>query len=220
MATIKQRIIDYLQRHPEGVDDDQIAAELGLSARQQANTRCRELEREGIVVRRLVDGKLHNFWIDTNAANPVPVEAHVASTLATGRTSAHDDWFWEGNVQSKVVSHLLACGYHIRSEADTASHETGKDIVAERHGRQLWVTVKGYPRGTERTNPTIQARYWFQGAAFDIIQYRGEDPDIDLAIALPDYPRYRKLAERIAWFRAAARFSYFWVQQDGTVDEG
>lgn len=219
MATIKQRIIDYLQRHPEGVDDDQIAAELGLSARQQANVRCRELEREGLVAGRPINGKLHNIWIGTNTANTAPIAIPAASKTAATRGTGHDDWFWEGNVQSKVAHYLAAHGFHVHSVADTATHETGKDIIAERDGRRLWVTVKGYPRGTERTNPTVQARHWFQGAVFDIVQYRGEDPDVDLAIALPDYPRYRKLAERIVWFRAAARFTYFWVRQDDTVDE-
>ena len=47
--TIKQRIISFLQNHPEGVDDDDLAKILGLSARQQANLRCRELEKEGFL---------------------------------------------------------------------------------------------------------------------------------------------------------------------------
>ena len=69
-----------------------------------------------------------------------------------------------------------------------------RHIIAERSGQELWVSVKGYPRGTEKTNPTVQARHWFQGAVFDIVLYRGEDTQVALAIALPDYRRYRKLA--------------------------
>ena len=159
MATIKQRIIDYLQRHPEGVDDDQIAAELGLSARQQANVRCRELEREGLVARRQINGKLHNFWIGTEAASTVPIAVPATKKPAETRGARHEDWFWEGNVQSQVARYLAAHGFHVHSVADTATHETGKDIIAERDGQRLWVTVKGYPRGTERTNPTVQARH-------------------------------------------------------------
>ena len=37
------------------------------------------------------------------------------------------DWFWEGNVQSAVIQHLVTQGYKIMSVADTASHQAGKD---------------------------------------------------------------------------------------------
>ena len=46
----RDRIIALLRTHPDGLDDDVIAEKLGLSRRQQANSRCRELEREGIIV--------------------------------------------------------------------------------------------------------------------------------------------------------------------------
>jgi len=54
--TIKERIVEYLKKHPEGVDDDLLARNLNLSARQQANIRCRQLEEEGLVERRKVGG--------------------------------------------------------------------------------------------------------------------------------------------------------------------
>jgi predicted transcriptional regulator len=47
----RDRIIALLRTHPDGLDDDVIAEKLGLSRRQQANSRCRELERDGIVER-------------------------------------------------------------------------------------------------------------------------------------------------------------------------
>lgn len=72
--TIKESIISFLQNHPDGADDDELANVLGLSARQQANSRCRQLEKEGLVVRRLVNGKIRNFWADNAAIS-------AASTL-------------------------------------------------------------------------------------------------------------------------------------------
>jgi hypothetical protein len=102
-------------------------------------------------------------------------------------------------------------GYRIRSVADTVSHQPGIDIVAEKSGRTLWVTVKGYPRATEKTNPSIQAPHWFKQAIFDIIVYRGRDQTVSLAAAFPDFIRYHSLAKRIAWLKAAARFSYYWI---------
>jgi hypothetical protein len=126
-------------------------------------------------------------------------------------------WFWEGNVQSRVVIYLATLSYCIRSVADTASHQQGIDIVAEKNEKNLWVTVKGYPRGTEKTNPSIQATHWFTHAVFDIVQYRERDKYVSLAIALPDYPRYHTLAQRITWFKLAANFIYYWVKQSGEV---
>jgi hypothetical protein len=210
--TIRQRIMTFLQTHPDGIDDDDLAKVLQLSARQQANIRCRELEKEGLVIRRLVNGKIQNFWAGKDVPLPAPVELALESDLPK-----FDYWFWEGNVQSKVVSYLEKQDYKIVSTADTASHQTGIDVVAERGGMRLWVTVKGYPKGTAKTKPSVQASHWFKQAVFDIVAYRGRDRDVLLATALPDFPRYRKLAEKVSWFKPVARFSYFWVDKNGNV---
>src|SRR5690606_6630228 len=107
----------------------------------------------------------------------------------------------------------------IISTADTASHQTGKDVIAQSQGVTLWVTVKGYPVGTTRTRPTVQAAHWFKDAIFDIIRYRDEDSQIRLGLALPDFPRYRRLAAKVGWFKPAAQFVYFWVNSTGHVVE-
>jgi hypothetical protein len=125
---------------------------------------------------------------------------------------------WEGNVQSTVVAFLSRGGWSIRRVADTASRETGRDIEAERSGVRLWTTVKGYPAGTERTNPSTQARHWFMGALFDVILWRGEDADVRIAVALPKRQTYLNLAGRTKWFHRSANFSYLWVDE-GAVEE-
>lgn len=208
--TIREQIIQYLKAHPEGIDDDRLSEALGLKARQQANIRCRKLADEGLVIRRSVHGKIHNFW-----ANVDPISIEQPSIPRT--PSALSSWFWEGNVQATVVNYLVSHNYLIRSVADTASRQTGKDIIAERKGKPLWITVKGYPKGTEKTSPSTQAGHWFKQAIFDVIAYRGESASIELGVALPDYPRYRSLAAKIKWFQPVARFTYFWVQKDGFV---
>jgi len=71
----RDRIIAPLRTHPDGLDDDVIAEKLGLSRRQQANSRCRELEREGIVERRSVGGKIQNTL---TGSQPVLVRAEPA----------------------------------------------------------------------------------------------------------------------------------------------
>jgi len=210
--TIKQRIISFLQNHPEGVDDDELARVLDLSARQQANIRCRELEKEGLVIRRQVNGKIHNFW----SGKGIPPVSSVEKNSENNHPK-FSYWFWEGNVQAKVVAHLIAQNYQITSQADTASYQKGIDIVAERDGIILWVSVKGYPKGTDKTNPSLQASHWFKQVIFDMIEYRERDKKVLLAVALPDYPRYHSLAKKILWFKPVANFSYFWVKENGEV---
>ena len=132
--------------------------------------------------------------------------------------SPNRPWHWEGNVQAAVVKQLTRAQYEIIRAADTASHEHGHDIEARGPAGRLWVTVKGYPDGTERTPPDTQARHWFKDALYDIVEWHGGDSAIRLAIALPDFPIYRKMAERVSWLQEAAQFEFVWVRRWGRVD--
>ena len=67
--TVKQQIITFLQNHPEGVDDDELAKALDLSSRQQANILCRGFVKKGLVDRRQIDGKIHNFWVGKDVSS-------------------------------------------------------------------------------------------------------------------------------------------------------
>lgn len=211
--TNRDRIVNYLQAHPEGIDDDDLARVLKLSYRQEANKYCRELEAEGIITRRHYKGKIHNFWIGSKASMDRPSTA----VIEISESPKIDDWFWEGNVQEKVIQFLVELGYTIVSSADTESHQTGVDVIAIKYSRELWISVKGYPHGTTKTNPTNQAGHYFKDAIFDIINYRERDKNIDLAVAFPDFNRYHKLADKITWFKAAACYKYFWVTDSGAV---
>lgn len=213
--TIRERIVAFLQEHPEGIDDDALAEALQLKRRQQANSRCRQLEKEGLVVRRRVSGKIHNFWVGSKQASPVQTPPPQATPPL--KAGSPKPWSWEGNVQAAVVRYLATQDCIIRSVVDTASRKRGKDIVAERNGKPLWITVKGYPEGTSKTHPSTQAGHWFKQAVFDIIEYRGENEMAELGMALPDFPRYRTLAQKINWFQPVAEFVYYWVQENGEV---
>jgi len=208
MATVREGIIAYLQKHPEGVDDDELARALGLRQRQQANAICRQLAGEGLVVRREVNGKIHNFW--RGAAGP-------EISPPPPQTSIPEDvpWFWEGNVQTAVVRFLKTRGYTILRQA--RGNERGKDIEAQTESGLLWVTVKGYPQQTSRTHPSTQAGHWFKDAFFDLVSWRGERPDVSLAMALPDFSRYQRLAERIRWLQPVLKFAFLWVAENGDV---
>lgn len=222
--TIRDRIIDHLKNHPEGIDDDDLAFNLGLKSRQQANSRCRQLEKEGFVKRVVIGGKIHNFWAE-NFYPKTSTEIRVQENSLSAKTSKQQiatpkfsNWFWEGNVQSKVINFLVSQKYQIRSVANTAFHQTGIDIIAEKNGKKLWVSVKGYPQGTEKTNASTQSRHWFKHAIFDIIDYRERDKEAFLAVAFPDFRTYRNLSKKITWFQAAAKFIYIWVKEDGSVE--
>jgi len=53
---------------------------------------------------------------------------------------------------------------------------------------------------------------------FDIILYRDESKDVDLALAFPEgFLTYLNLAKRIRWFKESAKFKIFWVSEDGTI---
>ena len=224
MQTNRDRILGYLQEQPEGADDDELAVALGFSQRQTANSICRQLEKEGHIIRvKRPSEKIINFWKDGS-----PVEPDTASKrkeqLVTKvpreqveGSDPHEDWYWEGNVQSKVVKFLAEKRYSIIRVANTKDREKGKDIIAKSGPNVLWVTVKGYPRPTEKTPAAVQAGHWFSSAMFDIICWHGENPDVELVLALPDFKRYRDLADRVAWLRSVARFSFFWVQQSGEI---
>jgi hypothetical protein len=210
MATARERIIAYLQKHPEGVDDDELARALGLRQRQQANAICRQLAGEGLVVRRVVSGKIHNFWQGTAEPEISPPPPQIS--IPEGAP-----WFWEGNVQAAVVRFLEARGYTILCQADAGRRERGKDIEAQTESGLLWVTVKGYPQRALKTMPSTQAGHWFKDAFFDLVSWRGERPDVSLAMALPDFPRYRRLAERIRWLQPVLKFAFLWVAENGNV---
>jgi len=133
----RDRIIALLRTHPDGLDDDVIAERLGLSRRQQANSRCRELEREGIVERRSVGGKIQNIL--TGNAPPV----HVRAEPVTGPANVDPGrpWCWEGIVARSVTSFLTARGSSIEAIANTETGEPGADIKARRAESVLIVEV-------------------------------------------------------------------------------
>jgi hypothetical protein len=181
------------------------------------------LEKEGFVTRVEIGGIIHNFW----AENFYPMTSTEMQKQATSQPAGipkqqidlpkSSNWFWEGNIQSRVINFLVTQKYQIRSVADTASHQTGIDIIAEKNEKKLYVSVKGYPRGTDKTNASTQSRHWFKQAIFDIVEYRERDKEAFLAVAFPDFPTYRNLAKKITWLKSAAKFVYIWVKEDGSV---
>jgi hypothetical protein len=136
------------------------------------------------------------------------------------RAGRDHPWHWEGNVQSALAAHLAAEGYRLRVVTDTASRRRGVDVVAERDGETLWVTVKGYPKGATTSHAASQSRYWFSHAMFDVVCHRTDRADVAIGVALPDgFKAYLDLASKVAWLKETAPFRFFWVAEDGAVRE-
>lgn len=119
----------------------------------------------------------------------------------------------ELDVQDHVVAYLKASGWHVTREAKIG--ETGADILAERaDGQRLTVEVKGWPRTTDRTPASTQAGHWFKDALVTVIM-RG--PATQLAIALPDMPRYRNLLASTKWALETLNIIVYLVDSTGAV---
>lgn len=153
-----------------------------------------------------------------------PVNAHPAPAT---RTSIDEYDQTEATVQAHVVAHLVRDGWQILRVADTASRESGLDILAGRNGVRLAVEVKGYPSRTyadarragevKPTDPSTQARHWYAAAVVKAMCVRDEQPEYQVAIALPDTSRYRSLYEKNRDSLATLAIAIWFVKPDGTV---
>ena len=139
-----------------------------------------------------------------------------------------DDWFWEGNVQAALAVYLRAEGWSVDQLADTASRARGIDILARKDGRRLAVEVKGYPGTTyasgdqqgepKRTKPTNQAPKWFSQALVRAIRSTDGSGSPEVAIAFPDYPRFRSLIADSDWALRRLGIGVYLVREGGDVD--
>ena len=125
------------------------------------------------------------------------------------------EWYWEGNVQAKIVAYLASKGFEIFRVANTEIREPGVDIEAlDLSGKRLLITVKGFPTKSINT----QARHWFSQAIFDLILYKQDHPNSNFAIGLPaGFATYENLSRRVIWFKSVLPFRYYWVYEDGSV---
>lgn len=138
------------------------------------------------------------------------------------------DWFWEGNVQKRIVDHLCSQGYRIVSMADTLLKERGPDILAEKNDQRKYIEVKGYPSdkyvagpkaGEKKpTNPTSQSQMWLSHAILDIARVKSRDPHIEITIGLPRVKRYISLLNELAWFRKQIMLFIMLVSEQGIVE--
>jgi hypothetical protein len=246
VGTQVEAVLDFIVRFP-GRDDDEIASAMKITPRQTINQICRKLSDAGLLRReRGRDGKLVNFVIRTNdpkladagASTQVPRidpagATHVVTVIPERRRvmSADDapsDWFWEGNVVDAVERYLSSCGWAILSKADTSSKERGEDIAASKNGKILLVEAKGYPstayrdprRAAEQkpTNPSNQAQHWYSHALLKALRLQSKRPEAKIAIAFPDFPRYRVLFRETQDALEKLGIGFLLIGSDGNVE--
>ena len=136
-----------------------------------------------------------------------------------------EEWFWEGNIQSRLLSHLIAEGYDILRVADTRSREGGTDVIARRDAALLHVEVKGWPSSRYRdpakahlAKPTLaatQARVWFNDAVVHALRLRDAHADDAVAMCLPDQPTYRNLLRGVGSSLTACRVGVLFIDERG-----
>lgn len=147
--------------------------------------------------------------------------------MADESWSKEHDWFWEGNVQAKIVEHMKKEGFAIVRQASTLRKERGPDIVGNKGMVKRIVAVKGYPsdkyvsgfrKGKKKpTNPILQARHWFAEALLEVILAKSESSDIEIAIGLPKFARYVNLFNRVLWFSKSIGLYLYLVDADNAV---
>ncbi len=216
--TVADNVIRALGAHPAGMTDAELATVLA-KRHPHINTTCRLLADQGLIVR----DTSHGGIVNRLRGDPPP----LVRVARREPSSAASEWAWEGNVQSRMATHLAGTGWSTIRVADTALRERGVDIIAERDGQRLLLEVKGWPSSTyargERagqpkpTQPTTQAGVWFAEGLTTLIR-RGIEPRSQLAMALPDMPRYRNLLAEAAWALDRLNITVYLVTADGTVE--
>ncbi len=185
MATLADRIVDKLKVQARALDDDELAAYLGV-IRQAVNQACRRLEREGIVERFIgSNNKILNRLRSLEARKVRARPPASAPARPQERTLLSED-----EVKEAVKTHLEAQGFVVTV---AWARTRGADIVATRPGTRLVLEAKG-----EVLLQPQQVNY-FLGALGELVQ-RMDDPDSTYGLALPDNRQYRGLVSRLPTF--------------------
>ncbi|WP_319462716.1 hypothetical protein [Micromonospora sp. RTP1Z1] len=221
--TIAEDIVGLLRQNPSGLTDAELARLTG-KLHQQINQRCRVLAEQGWLVRDATPGVIVNRII-TGPADTVVPDAGPAP--ASYPSDAAREWFWEGNVQARLCSWLTQQGWSLTQVMNTASRQQGTDIEARHGSLRLHVEVKGYPsksyadhRRSAETKPTqasTQAGHWYAHALLKAVRLRDANPRDTVAMAFPDFGRYRNLLAETRRSLAALRIDAFLVAEAGDV---
>jgi len=230
--TAQARIIQQLSELHGPACDDCLSELAILPQRQVANQICRRLAAQNIIQRGQGSCARCSYKKIVNAISVLPASVVQNARLETAKSAdsrtAVSEWFWEGNVVSSLVGYLSRQGWQIYGVADTKTHERGVDIRASRDGGEMLIEVKGYPSKVYRnearhaelkkTNPTVQARVWYSEAMLKAMQLQNEYPTAQVAIGLPNLPRYVALIQSTQTSRAKLGIKILLVDEVGNVE--
>lgn len=146
-----------------------------------------------------------------------------------GTEDVTGDWFYEDRVVNTLVKHLQREGWTIGHLPNAALKQQGVDVTATRGNEILLIEAKGYPSTfyrdeskrhlTKATNPTNQAQQWYSHALLKVLRLQTKHPEAIVAMAFPDFPRYRTLCAETAPRLKVLGVPIFFVGEAGTVEE-
>ncbi len=216
--TVADDVLTALRARPAGMTDADLASLLGKN-HAQINQACRRLADEGL---------LDRSGSPSGIINTVTRNKRLVREPDSSRSTAHEEWAWEGNVQNRAAEYLAVNGWLAIQTANTAARQHGPDISARRDGQRLLVEVKGWPSRTYATGKragqpkpkeqaSAQAAIWFAQGLTALIRLRSKH-DALLALALPDMPRYRNLLAESGWALDRLDIMVYLVTAEGAVE--
>lgn len=190
--TNRVRVIEFLKQNMgKWFDDDELSEILGIKPRQQINQICRRLAKEGIIQRRVIDGKKKNSFVIGRAKVEIPeVEPketgiikdikkvkllEVRSEGLRRLCYEREEGLTESELKTVLAFHLRNKGFNVKV-THRGSH--GPDIVAQMKDKKIVIEVKG-----EGSSPTMRENYFL--AIIGEICKRMKDPHADYMLALP-----------------------------------
>lgn len=218
MQTHRERIVAYLRAHPEGADDDQLAAVLAIAPRQTVNQVCRALFAKGVITRdesphthkkvnHLVAGSPVAPQASVSMEPPLPIARLITlEDDASVRAFPYQDAIGlsEDGVKAAVAAILQLDGW----DTDIRwGHVHGIDISASRGDERLVLEVKG-----EGSRNPMRVNY-FLGALGELLQ-RMESSNARYGIAVPAHRQFVGLILRLPiWVRSHLNLCFYLVRQ-------
>jgi len=147
-----------------------------------------------------------------------------------GTDDVLSDWFHEDRVVEVLVKHLRETGWTIGRVPSASLKEQGVDVTATRDSETLLVEAKGYPsryyrdesrrQEQKRTDPSNQAQQWYSHALLKAVRLQSKHRSARVAMAFPDFPRYRQLFVETASGLEKLGVTVFFIRDDGNVELG
>ncbi len=202
MATMKQRIVELL-RQKVGLSDREITDTLIAkgASQQSINQICRDLEKQGIVVRSKVNGRIKNYLAGNQVTSTIDPQE-------TNETTEKVLFLSEDSLKKHLEKWLTLNGWKVQV---AWGHAQGIDICATQGDKKWMIEVKG-----EGSRQPMRVNY-FLGVLSETLQ-RMDDPLAEYSIALPDLQQFRNLWKRLPNLaKSRTGITILFIDRDGNV---